>query len=113
VCAVAWTRCCSGDAGSTEVVSHASGASFVDARQRSPTLVDASQRRLPTTFPVWGRLASVSVRFGPAFPSQDGWRGMMVAGKAAVVAPVAHTSRHRLVDVVAVIMNHVAEGHSA
>ena len=53
------------------------------------------------------------MRFGPAFPSQDGWRGMMVAGKAAVVAPVAHTSRHRLVDVVAVIMNHVAEGHSA
>jgi hypothetical protein len=39
---------------------------------------------------------------------------MMVAGKgAAVVAPVAHTSRHRLVDLVAVIMNHVAEGHSA
>ena len=53
MCAGAWTRCCSGDAGSTEVVSHASGASFVDARQRSPTLVDASQRRLPTTFPVW------------------------------------------------------------
>ena len=36
---------------------------------------------------------------------------MMVAPEGGAV--VAHTSRHRLVDVVAVIMNHVAEGHSA
>ena len=68
MCAGAWTRCCSGDAGSTEVVSHASGASFVDARQRSPTLVDASQRRLPTTFLVWGRLTSVSGGIRTRFP---------------------------------------------
>ena len=84
---------------------------LVSAPRLSSTLPnDACRRRFSS-----GDGSRVSrVGFGPAFPSQDGWRGMMVAPKGgAVVAPVAHTSRHRLVDVVAVIMNHVAEGHSA
>jgi hypothetical protein len=109
VCAGAWTRCFSRHPPSTE-------ARLVRGHSSTlPTLVDASPTTLADDV---SRLGTAHECLGwdsdPLFPSQDGGRGMMVAPKGgAVVAPVAHTSRHRLVDVVAVIMNHVAEGHSA